>query len=485
MLSVDVSNVVSDQFIGHGVQWSAYPHADSENAEWGALMTDEKWQMVYARLDYMSPHIIRVLDQANWRYLEGFDTNGKAIINYASAEVISLFKILDYCQRNEIIVLLGEWGAPYQVHDIRSEYHGVISDARDARWLEMIGNWLDFLINEKNYTCIKYFNLVNEPNGSWASTDGDWDEWSGAVIALNDYLNKLGLLEAISIVGPDAVPWQCNSAYPGEQWLYKSLSELDDVFQCYDLHNYPHLDDIRNGKFGEYYTDLVEAVDKVGKPLILGELGSFKGMPENKVLIEKDSCASPDSQMAVYDFQYGVDMADAVIQAMNAGIDAVIAWDLDDAMHTTGDLGSRTELKRWGFWNSLGTELCNNPEDENIRPWYYPWSLLCRYFTPEMKVLKNESVPQKNIRYSVANHDDKLTFAFVNNSDESAIMQIKVKGVLGKDAYSFYQYKENEYKTDKNGFPVRDSVLRINFKMGYIITLAPKSFVLISNVEQF
>ena len=39
--------------IGNGVQWSAYPHADTENAEWGKLMTDEKWQMVFDRLDYM------------------------------------------------------------------------------------------------------------------------------------------------------------------------------------------------------------------------------------------------------------------------------------------------------------------------------------------------------------------------------------------------------------------------------------------------
>lgn len=482
-VSVDVSNVVSEEFIGHGVQWSAYPHADSEKAEWGALMTDEKWQRVYERLDYMTPHIIRVIDQANWRYLEGFDVNGKAVINYDSEEVRSLFKILDYCQRKNIIVLLGEWGVPYQVHDVNSEFHGFISDARDQRWLEMVSNWLDFLINEKKYTCIKYFNLVNEPNGSWASTDGDWDEWSGAVIALNEYLDKTGLLEQISIMGPDAVPWQCNSVYSGEQWLYKSVNELDDFIKCYDLHNYPHPDDIRNGEFGEYYTALVKAVDRVGKPLILGELGSFKDTPENQALIEQDSCASTDSQMAVYDFQYGIDMADAVIQAMNVGIDAVIAWDLDDAMHTKGDLGQKTQLKRWGFWNSLGTELCNNSEDEMIRPWYYPWSLLCRNFIPGMKVLKIEKSLGNNIRYSVANTDDKLTLAFVNNSIEAATIEIKVKGVIGNSLYSSYEYKENDYITDKNGFPVKNSVLELNFKTGYFLTLAPKSFVLITNVE--
>ena len=73
--------VISDQpvsanFIGNGVEWSAYPHGDSPEAEWGYLMTDEKLQKVCSRLDYMKPRIVRLMDVAGWRYFKGVDTKG-------------------------------------------------------------------------------------------------------------------------------------------------------------------------------------------------------------------------------------------------------------------------------------------------------------------------------------------------------------------------------------------------------------------------
>ena len=42
-----------------------------------------------------------------------------------------------------------------------------------------------------------------------------------------------------------------------------------------------------------------------------------------------------------------------MIQAIGAGLAGASAWDLDDAMHVGGQYGA-DNLKRWGFWNSLG-----------------------------------------------------------------------------------------------------------------------------------
>lgn len=50
--------VISSNYIGNGVQWSAYPHADTENADWGKLMTDAKWEMNFKRLDDISIAIV-------------------------------------------------------------------------------------------------------------------------------------------------------------------------------------------------------------------------------------------------------------------------------------------------------------------------------------------------------------------------------------------------------------------------------------------
>ncbi|WP_126552442.1 hypothetical protein [Dictyobacter kobayashii] len=50
------------------------------------------------------------------------------------------------------------------------------------------------------------------------------------------------------------------------------------------------------------------------------------------------------------------------MQLARAGVSGGSAWDLDDAMHN----------KVWGMWNIL--------KDTPPRPWFYSWSLLCKYF---------------------------------------------------------------------------------------------------------
>lgn len=482
---VDLENYITTEFVGHGVQWSAYPHADSENSEWGDLMTDEKWDMNYKRLDFMKPRVVRVIDQANWRYLEGFTESGDPIIEYNNQEVRSLYKLLDYCQKNDIAVMLGEWGAPFQVHDIDSKFHNEIKDARDPRWLKMITDWLKHLVVDKGYTCIKYYNLVNEVNGNWSSIAGDWEEWSEAVLALNENLKAAGLLQYLSIIGPDSVRWHFpNNKINGKDWVYKSIEELDSIMSCYDVHDYPELEFIYSGEFGKYYESLAEAAHKVNKPIIMGELGSFKDTPENIARIKADPYSSTDSQMAVYDFKYGVDMADATIQTMNAGVDGVVAWALDDAMHTLEDLGHSNQLKRWGFWNSLGTEICKNPADENIRPWFYPWSLLCRSFTPDMNIVKTAPLEDRSVRYAVGHNGKELTIAVVNNSDSISSFSLKLDGANFSNVdLNYYSYEEGKYSVDADGFPVVDREMTLKMSNDLDITIAPKSVSIYTTIK--
>ena len=137
--------VITCCYIGNGVQWSAYPHADSPDSEWGDLMTPKKWKMIFDRLDYMQPKLVRVMDQANWRYLKGFDAQGEPILDFNSPEVKTLEKLLDYCQKNKITVLFGEWGCPSQIKN--SEPSGHFKGANDPKWTNIIVKYLDFLIN--------------------------------------------------------------------------------------------------------------------------------------------------------------------------------------------------------------------------------------------------------------------------------------------------------------------------------------------------
>ena len=101
-------------------------------------MTDEKWQMNFDRLDYMKPKLFRILDQANWRYLVGFDENNEPILDFNTPEVKALEKILDYAEENKISVLFGEWGTPYKMHDLEEGHGDKFTGANDPKWINII-----------------------------------------------------------------------------------------------------------------------------------------------------------------------------------------------------------------------------------------------------------------------------------------------------------------------------------------------------------
>ena len=482
-IRIDFKNPVNTGIIANGVQWSAYPHADSKDAEWGALMTPAKWERVYQRLDYIRPGIVRVMDQAGWRYFKGLDQAGNPIVDFNTEEVQSLFLLLNYCQKNNIAVIFGEWGAPGFWGE-----PGHIDRSDDLRWIHLITRYLDFLINKKGYSCIKYYNLVNEPNGYWASTNGDWAQWKKGIQMLNDSIRTIGLQDKLHIAGPDAVVVYDNpaSVYKGLEWVDETIAQLDSVIGVYDVHAYPDGDFVHSGEFGKYYGTISKKVKPTGKKLVLGELGlKYSGalLNKNRALAEADPNASKDdSNMFVYEYFYGLDVADALIQAMNKGLEGAIAWDLDDAMHTQDDRGDKTQLKRWGMWNSLGTELCNKPADENLRPWFYTWSLMCRFFPSGMNIAQSEVPEGCPVRVVAGFIGKSLSVALLNNSEKDQIISLKGIGMPAVQEWSRYLYIDGKRTTDENGFPVPAGTMK-GKSSAYTLCVPAKSFILLTNLK--
>lgn len=484
-ITVQLDKVITSSFMGNGFQWSAYPHADAPGAEWGMLMTDAKWEKVFSRISYMKPGLVRVLDQANWRYLKGFDERGNAILDFNSPEVKALEKLLGYCQKNNISVLLGEWGCPYKAHDLNARLGGVFAGANDPKWIAIIVRFLDYLINEKGYSCIRYYNFVNEPNGSWASTNGNWAEWSEGIRLFKKAIDKSDLSGKISIAGPDVVAHfdHPESQYTGIQWVEQSVKQLDNCIGLYDIHSYPNFGQVRDGNFGEFYGNITRIARETGKQIILGEVGFNRDTHENQLRVKEDKCASEDSQMSVYDFSYGIDMANVLIQAMNVGYCSAIAWSLDDAMHTNGDTGDKHQLKRWGFWNILGTELCNNPADENIRPWFYSWSLMCRYFPPGINIVTT-TVPMKinGVRIVSGCGKDGVTVALVNFSNKERDICIDLSSKEIRKKFKQYVYSEKLRLLDNNGLPM--PTRKVSANSGKLnIHIPANSFILLTSFD--
>lgn len=476
---------VSVAFMGNGVEWSAYPHGDSPEAEWGYLMTDKKLEKVYQRLDYMKPRIVRVMDVAGWRYFKGVDEKANPRLDFECAEVKMVCKLLDYCQKNGITVLMGDYGVPGFWG-----YDGKIDRVDDVRYIDMTIKYLSYLIKDKGYDCIQYYIITNEPNGAWACTKGDWEQWKRGVRLFADGFKAAGL--KLEMSAPDVVEMCDNpdSEYTGRQWVEQTIVQLDSIVGNYNIHCYADAYFVRDGSFMKHHKEIADIIRPTGKPVIFGEIGVLYKTgelgEEYKKLLPQKPFASEDSQLRVYDYMYGIDTADALIQSMKAGFQGASAWMLDDAMHTIGDLGDKNQLKVWGFWNSLGTELLNDPKEENIRPWFFTWSLMCRYFIPGMEIFNPENdALYPNLRVVAGRKGNQATIALLNASDSTYAFRLKMDVGGGNQEFAIYNYTRSGYKTDENSFPVAESVTTAKrIHSGHEeITILPRSFKLYTNIK--
>lgn len=161
VVRIDADSVVNRGYIGNGVQWDPYA---LDYGQGRVEISDADWAKLYARLDFMRPAFIRVM------------TNTTSVVRDGRLDRMRGFEhlshILDYCQSHGVTVMFGDWG-------------GSLMDARagtvNRTLLDHAAAYVAWLVGEKGYDCIRYYNLVNEPNGFWSAADGDFDLWAKAV----------------------------------------------------------------------------------------------------------------------------------------------------------------------------------------------------------------------------------------------------------------------------------------------------------------
>ena len=159
--------VINPNYLGNGVEWDPYDEAIS----WGAALTDAQWDTLYSRLDFMKPQYVRSMINSPFTYYTGagFDDerNADAIV-----------KLLSYCQSRNVMVVYGEYNPPTW------EMKG------SQEWVEASVRHLNWLVDEKGFDCIKHFVIFNEPDGDWASTNGDFAFWKEMVERFQAEMDK-------------------------------------------------------------------------------------------------------------------------------------------------------------------------------------------------------------------------------------------------------------------------------------------------------
>lgn len=396
-VSVDTNVPISDGYIGNGVQWDPY-ELDYGKGKWE--ISDDDWNKMYTRLDFMRPQFIRIMTNTTSNIKEG-------VFNPEN-DFLHLSRILDYCETRGVTVMFGDWGG-----GLVSAKDNTINNEN----LRFAARYIDFLVNEKGYTCIKYYNLINEPNGFWSSTDGNYSLWARAIRYLDGEMEQLGLTNKVSLVGPDAAVWTADEAW----WVDSCATHFKKEIALYDIHTYPSKITVNSGEYSDMIKAYQRNVPKECK-IVMGEIG-FKYIEPADSLYAKENmrriknskhASAEDSQMFVYDYMYGTDMADALFQTMNSGFSGSVAWMLDDAMHSKEAPG---KLKIWGFWNTFGDEYFGEQE-EDVRPWFYAWSLLCKYIPSGATVYKVEVKGDNHIKAITIGKDGKYMIGIVNVDKE-------------------------------------------------------------------
>ncbi len=474
VITVDTRTAVCTNFLGFGVQWSAYPWFD---------ISDAAWQKVFDRLDYMRVPLVRLMTRA-YTYCDGFDAQGQAIYEWDNDRMKKMYRLLDYCESRHVKVILGEWDHPASQQDRPDiatdklqQYH---MDENDPRWHRIIGDLVAHLRNEKHYTCIVYFNLLNEPNSN-SSGHIEFGKWKAAITALNAEFARRGLGQAVKIIGPDV----CFLPRDGF-WVDLTVQQCPEQVAAYDFHYYSTVADLESDYLETYCwlkRDYINRFDKqgAGKPFFMGEAGMTGGPVKPQ--------GGSDSQPHIYDHIYGVWMADYNVQCARAGMAGTIAWDLDDAMHINKDKDThwpdvtRTLFKKWGFFNSLATEI-GHPEDANLRPWYFTWALMSRSFPPGCRTVKTSSTLLPGIRTLAAIRGADLSIVLVNDSDTPQELNVTVPGSAPIPALARYDYFVDDRKVDQDGLPLPKEILpNADVQAGLRASLPARSVMVFTSIK--
>lgn len=459
IVNVDFDTCINQDYIGNGVEWDPYQldygHGKME-------FTEAEWQKIYHRLDFMRPQLVRVVHNTAELMHDGkLDINGN---------IDQVTHILNYCQKNGVTVIFGDWG--WGLGDAKIGTY-------DKKKVELAADYVTWLVKDKGYTCIKYYNFINEPNGSWSVTEGNYALWRNMTQCFYNRLKRNGMLKNVQLIGADLAIWTTKEV----SWQKQASKDID--FGLYDIHTYPSKITVNSGE----YTNIIKAYRKaapLSKKMVMGEVGLKFVEPVDSLYMQESQrraavlpyASMEDSQMFIFDYMYGTDMADVLIQTANAGFSGCVAWMLDDAMHSAE---KPDKLKMWGFWNIFGDEFFG-PEQEKIRPWFYAWGLLTRYMPSGSNIYLTKINGNSNIKAIAVRKNGKSMIAILNVSKKS--QEVIVKGDCILNNCKEYIYAEGKLKISNANvlLPDKDGVT-FNMKTDNTINMPGESLIMYTDFD--
>ena len=464
-VNVRPHRTISSNIMGTGVQIDPYVYPP----------TPAHWRTIVRRLDFMQPSFLRVIAVHN-------------------AEYAGTRPILSWAQRHGSSVILGTWWPEPLIKPVKKN----MAESRVRLWARRVALQVRFLRNNRGFTCIRFYNFINEPERVPIS------RW--AVLARNLYaaFQHVGLADKVRIIGPDtygdpaanypksiALKWNRSAAArSGYNWplLAQVAHEASSYIGMFDIHWY--------ARDGEIYNNTIMPTLAREKRMV----ESLAPNARNKLFVISESGliqgrCNGDQQPRVKTFGYGVLMADYAAQVFRAGWNGISAWDLDDAMHVVNGKPiihppGKLTLKIWGFWNSQGAAM-GNPADFNIRPWFYTWSLLSRMFPAGTRIVDStEPTGSKRFRslagIRMVNNRLVMSIALINDVKKRRIITVRIPADSHATNLTEYRYFRGDRPVNGQGFPIAAKVLHhVHPAGGVTINMPGRGVVLLTNQPAF
>ncbi len=364
--------VVCDSLVGFGFEDDGWFY-NPENAAHG--VTEADYALREERIKWLNPSWIRM-----FFWYKDFNPSGDlATFDFDTPNMKSHYRSLDLYQRigARIDVTGVEWGVndPY-------------GDPKRAA--KAIGALLEHLKKVKNYSCVRYWTLTNEPNGYFVNSGYTFERFREIHQLVKEEIRQRGL--DIQIVGSD-------DTNGGMYWFEQCVKNAG-YFPTADLfssHRYLHFGErALAGRFFQERLDLL-ASQTPRKALVVTEFG-FQDQRASGAMVNP----------VMGEYPYALWTSAFTIEGLNRGVAGFSIWCVQQ-MYYPG-----SGFMTYGLWEYKDTNW-------KPRPVYYSWTPFTRLTQPGDKVRACESNHPSQVSGAVVGN----SFFWVNQSDQAADVELK------------------------------------------------------------
>ncbi len=395
--------VINDNFYGFGTETLPWLWT-KENKEAG--INEDDIRLNLERIRYMDLPITRIfVPWETWNPTVDYKT-----FTWESDEMRSLYKTLDIYQEigTSVIIVTVDWleDCPWQ-------------DAEGSA--EAVLTLLEYLVRERGYSCIRFWTLTNEPEGTYGWMQKlPFENYVQIHRLVKEGLSKRGL--PIKIIVSDEVESQ--------EWFERSVKFLYGAADVFSSHAYFYPRQIQT--VADFFRKRINIIKKASLakrdiPFFLCEFG-FRG---------SDFGVRTNSFMQ--DYEYGLYVANLCVEVLNSGVDAASLWCLNQIRLIDEIKSEGGKMMRIGLW-------AYKDEDWHLFPIFYLYRLFTKYIKSGSEVLEVKISSNHKLKAACVKHGGHYSLFIVNMEDESKSFVVRglpedadLKKYIYADSKSFCQ----------------------------------------------